>query len=133
MNLYDKILKLQYDYKIGVNEFLEISGFSKSMYYDIANGRKTELKPLQAKILNDKFPDFKIDWLSNSAISTISTDNTERQRATNDELFALDVMRRHYRMMETTEVYRTFIIGVASEWALDRQKKGDLDDLIGDD
>lgn len=56
MTLYEKIQNILYEEKIGVNEFLELTRFSKGMYYSIKNGEKTELKPLHVKAITDAFP-----------------------------------------------------------------------------
>jgi hypothetical protein len=64
MTLYDKILKIQYDNKINASQFLNITGFSKGLYYSIKDGSKSELKPLHARILCDKFSGVDFEWLS---------------------------------------------------------------------
>jgi hypothetical protein len=62
MTLYDKILKIQYDNNINTTEFMDITGFSSTLYYAIKNGDKKKLKPLHAKILCDKFGISDSEW-----------------------------------------------------------------------
>jgi hypothetical protein len=63
MTLFEKIEKIQYEMGLTMNAFVEKAGFSKGLYYDIKNGKKKELKPLQAKNINDAFPNYSFDWL----------------------------------------------------------------------
>ena len=58
MILYDKIRLIQSEYGIGAVEFIEKSGFSNGMYYDIKSGKKKSLSPVQIKKLKDIFPEF---------------------------------------------------------------------------
>ena len=137
MNLYEKIQKIQAEYGLGTVEFIEKTGLSNGLYYNIKNGKKTKLSPVQASLINKHFPKFSLQWLteisnedSNSVESHIEP---ERQRATNDELFTLDVMRKHDELMKTTKIYQGFINGIISEEILKRINDNQhLKDLLGD-
>ncbi len=77
MPLYDKILRIQFDEGLGVNDFVEKVGFSKGLYYDIKSGHKTELSPVQSKLVTDVFPKITQEWLCDKSDKVVLVEDNK--------------------------------------------------------
>lgn len=63
MGLIKRIERIIFDEGLTLGEFYSKSGISSKVYYAIKNGTKKELKPSQAKMIVEAFPDYSYEWL----------------------------------------------------------------------
>lgn len=134
MKTFDKLEKIRIDNSLGINDFIDKSGISKTSYYALKDGKTESLSAKTIYKVVKAFPDYTFEWLNSNEdnLEPIST-KPERQRATSDELFTLDVMRKHDELMKTTKIYQGFINGIISEEILKRINDNQhLKDLLGD-
>ena len=104
MTLYEKIQKIQYDNKLTASEFLDKTRFSSTLYYAIKDGTKTELKPLHARILCDKFGISDSEWFLNNPKKELKKDNYINDKSEkdysklSDEYVEIEFIKRYSRL-----------------------------------
>lgn len=87
MSLYDKILKIQYDNNINATEFIEKTGFSRSLYYSIKEDDSKVLKPKQVNKIISVFKNVSKEWLlSETTQKENKKDNYSEESKTNNQL-----------------------------------------------
>lgn len=63
MTIFEKIEKILIDKRIGINDFVEKTGFPKTSYYALKKGKANSITHKVAYKINDVYPDYTIEWL----------------------------------------------------------------------
>lgn len=66
MKVFDKIEKILKEKRLGVNDFLDLTGFPKTSYYSLKSGKTESITHKVAYRISDAFPEYTVDWLLES-------------------------------------------------------------------
>lgn len=109
MNLYDFLLYIQEKERLKTTDFIDKSGLSNGVYYQIKNGNKTELKPLQLSNLKKAFPNFDYTLLGSETVkngnNVINEPEVDYKGSPNlssipNEVFLFEVLNRWEALRE---------------------------------
>lgn len=87
MSLFDRIEKIRNDNRLGVTEFLELTGFSKTSYYALKKGESTSLTAKTANKVIEAFSNYDYDWLMGNYQNVLSSDEIPVNQDVKNELF----------------------------------------------
>lgn len=87
MSLFDRIEKIRNDNRLGVTEFLELTGFSKTSYYALKKGESTTLTAKTANKVIEAFSDYDYDWLMGNYQNVLNSDEIPAKHDVKNELF----------------------------------------------
>jgi len=90
MMLFDKIEDIRINSRLNVKDFLMSIGLSKGAYYAIRDGRTKVLSMETAIKINEKYPNYKIEWLlekSNRVSQLDLKNNSHDELAFNSVVF----------------------------------------------
>jgi len=134
MNLFDKIERVRIDKQLGITDFLKKTHFPKTTYYNLMNGQQVSITPKSISKITNVYPEYKYEWFFEAEPESTPkvTKNTqaEFEQLSDDEEFALEVLKRHETLICNIPFYRSFIEGITAkamlELSLDEEKLKEL-------
>lgn len=85
MNVFEKIEKIRSDKRLGINDFLEVTGVSKTSYYSLKKGESKGLTPKTINKIINTFPEYEYNWLLENSQIVLNSNSFNDKLESTDE------------------------------------------------
>lgn len=75
MTSFQKIEKIRIEQGLGINDFINSTGISKTSYYALKDGRTEKLTSKTINKIVDTYPQYTYEWLSGSNLTVLKSTN----------------------------------------------------------
>lgn len=73
--MFERIEKIRIENKLGVNDFIEKSGVSKTSYYSLKDGKTEKLTYKTINKLIETFPNYSYNWIVSGSEEVLKSTN----------------------------------------------------------